>query len=84
MLHRITELSVKAANGTNTEEDRQYIQKEVNQLMAEIDRISETTQYNEQLLFQPQVNRTGTFMTREEAMAELSAGVFKMLKKYLI
>lgn len=36
MLHRITELSVKAANGTNTDEDRQYIQKEVNQLIPNI------------------------------------------------
>ena len=51
MLHRITELSVKAANGTNDAKDRQFIQKEVNQLLVEIDRVSETTTFNEQRLF---------------------------------
>lgn len=52
MLHRITELAVKSANGTNSGEDRQYIQKEVEEILAEIDRISETTTFNERLLFQ--------------------------------
>ena len=52
MLHRITELSVQSANGTNTAEDRQYIQKEIDQLLAEIDKISDTTTFNERLLFQ--------------------------------
>lgn len=52
MLHRITELSVKSANGTNTDEDRQYIQNEVDEILTEIDRISETTTFNERPLFQ--------------------------------
>ena len=47
ILHRITELSVKSANDTNTAEDREYIQKEVQQLIKEIDRVSETTTFNE-------------------------------------
>lgn len=51
MLHRISELSVKAANGTNTDTDRQYIQKEVSQIITEIDRIAETTEFNEIKLF---------------------------------
>lgn len=51
MLHRITELAVKAANGTNCEEDRQYIQEEVNQLLTEIDRIGDTTTFNERPVF---------------------------------
>ena len=46
MLHRMTELSVKAANGTNTPADRQAIQEEINQLSAEITRIGKSTQYN--------------------------------------
>ena len=33
MLHRITELSVKSANGTNSEQDRQYIQEEISQIL---------------------------------------------------
>ena len=43
MLHRITELSVKAANGTNSPQDRQAIQQEINEILAEIDRIGDTT-----------------------------------------
>lgn len=51
MLHRITELSVQAANGTNTEEDRQAIQQEINQILEEIDRISDATTFNDQPIF---------------------------------
>jgi len=51
MLHRITELSVQAANGTNTEEDRQAIQKEINQILQEIERVSDATTFNEQPIF---------------------------------
>lgn len=51
MLHRISELSVKSANGTNTDEDREYIQQEVAQLVREINRIGETTSFNEIKLF---------------------------------
>ncbi len=51
MIQRISELSVKAANGTNTDEDRAYIQQEVGQLITEIDRIAETTTFNEIRLF---------------------------------
>ena len=51
MLHRITELSVKSANGTNSEQDRQYIQEEINQILQEIDRIGETTSFNNIKLF---------------------------------
>lgn len=46
MLHRMTELSVKAANGTNTEEERQAIQKEINQISSEITRIGKSTTFN--------------------------------------
>ena len=46
MLDRLTELSVQSANGTNSEEDRQAIQAEVNEILSEIDRISETTDFN--------------------------------------
>ena len=40
------ELSIQAANDTNSQKDREYLQDEVNQLIREIDRISETTQFN--------------------------------------
>ncbi len=50
MLQRMNELAVKAANGTNSSDDREYIQNEVDQLISEIDRVSETTKFNETYL----------------------------------
>ncbi len=50
MLQRMNELAVKAANGTNSENDRSYIQNEIDQLTTEIDRVSETTKFNETYL----------------------------------
>ncbi len=50
MLQRMNELAVQAANGTNSESDRQSIQDEVDQLITEIDRVSETTKFNETYL----------------------------------
>lgn len=46
MLQRMRELSVQAANGTATDDDRAQLQKEVDQLKEEINRISETTEFN--------------------------------------
>ncbi|MBD5529305.1 MAG: hypothetical protein HDR02_13010 [Lachnospiraceae bacterium] len=46
MLHRGTELSVKAANGTLQDEDRSYIQREIAQIKEEIDKISDRTTFN--------------------------------------
>ena len=50
MLQRMNELAVKAANGTNQTEDQSYIQKEVNNLISEIDRVSTTSTFNEKKL----------------------------------
>ena len=50
MLQRMNELAVKAANGTMSENDRTYIQNEVDQLTTEIDRVAETTKFNETYL----------------------------------
>ena len=50
MLQRMNELAVKASNGTNSEDDRNYIQDEIDQLLTEIDRVAETTKFNETYL----------------------------------
>lgn len=50
MLHRMEELSTQAANGTNSKKDRDAIQSEISQLTTEIDRVSETTMFNETYL----------------------------------
>ena len=47
MLQRMNELANQAANGTQSETDRQYIQDEISQLTTEIDRVAETTKFNE-------------------------------------
>ena len=46
MLDRMVELTVQAANGTNSSFDRSAIQKEIDQLKKEINRVQETTQFN--------------------------------------
>jgi flagellin len=58
ILNRMRELAVQAANGTNTDADREEIQKEINQLVEEISRIADTTQFNNQNLLD------GEFATR--------------------
>jgi flagellin len=50
MLQRMNELAVKAENGTMTTNDRNYVDKEVQQLMSEIDRVASTTTFNEKNL----------------------------------
>ena len=47
MLQRMNELAVQSSNGTNSSDDRQAIQDEVDQLTTEIDRVAETTKFNE-------------------------------------
>ena len=46
ILQRMRELTIQAANGTETDEDRGNIQDEISQLQDELDRISETTEFN--------------------------------------
>lgn len=56
MLQRIRELSVQAANGTNSYSDRQSIQDEIDQLTQEVDRISTDTEYNKKTLLDGSTN----------------------------
>lgn len=50
ILQRMRELAVQASTDSNTDNDRTELQKEVNQLVKEIDRISNTTEFNSQKL----------------------------------
>ena len=59
ILQRIRELAVQAANDTNNSADRQSIQAEVSQLVSEIDRIAETTNFNGNNLID------GSFLSRD-------------------
>ena len=50
MLQRMNELATQASNGTNSQLDRDAIQAEIDQLTTEIDRVAETTKFNETYL----------------------------------
>jgi flagellin len=72
MLQRMNELAVKSANGTNSADDRQYIQDEIDQLTTEIDRLSETTKFNEAYLLKGDSTTTdkATFIQSGYAVAK--------------
>ena len=74
MLQRMNELAVKAANGTNSEDDRNYIQDEVNQLIKEIDRVSTTTKFNETYLLKGDDTVKFTAPTTDLTATEGTAG----------
>ena len=57
MLQRMRELSVQAANGTNTTEDRASIQSEMDQLQMEITRVAENTEFNTKPLLDGTIDR---------------------------
>ncbi|MBQ7944868.1 MAG: flagellar hook protein [Lachnospiraceae bacterium] len=61
MLQRMNELVVQAANGTNSVTDRQYIQDEIDQLISEVDRVSQTTKFNEIYLLEGDPEGTVTY-----------------------
>ena len=56
MLQRMNELAVQASNGTNSQTDRDAIQSEIDQLTTEIDRVAETTKFNETYLLKGDAN----------------------------
>ena len=83
MLQRMNELAVKAENGTLTTTDREYIDSEVQQLISEIDRVADTTTFNEMNLLDGSVTDCGlqvgsendqkiTFSIKEMSAAGLS------------
>ena len=64
MLQRMNQLAVQSANGTNSDSDRKAIQDEIDQLTTEIDRVAETTKFNETYLLKgdSQTASKATFM----------------------
>ncbi len=70
MLQRVNELSVQSANGTNSLSDRQAIQAEVSEIINEIDRVSETTKFNEIYLF-----RSGSSIKKNSEIVDELLGI---------
>ncbi|MBQ5386873.1 MAG: flagellin [Lachnospiraceae bacterium] len=78
MLQRMRELSVQAANGTMSENDRAAIQKEIDNLVEEVDRISEATEFNTKTLLDGSLsNRVyGDHFTRPTPSSTVEAGFY--------
>ena len=68
ILHRLRELSVQAANGVYTQEDRQQIQVEVSQLVDEINRIASHAQFNGMNML------TGSFSRESDTIMQFQVG----------
>ena len=68
MIQRMNELAVQAANGTNSASDREAIQNEIDQLTTEIDRVAETTKFNETYLLKGDGtgNKTSMILTPKD------------------
>lgn len=84
MLHRMTELSVQSANGTNSESDRAAIQKEIHQIIEEIDRIHTTAKFNEMYLFDGTDPMAGEGNTMGGLVESVSADAGAMKEAYKI
>ncbi len=90
MLQRMNELTVKAANGTYTTTQKQYIADEINQLVSEIDRVATTTKFNDQKVLQGS-NKLGTasapksflFQVGNESNETLSVQISNMKASFL-
>lgn len=82
MLQRINELSVKAANGIMTDDDRATVQDEVKQLKEEITRISDVTEFNGQKLLNGEYDLKGYTNKQEVKVNYYSTDV--PVKEYTI
>ncbi len=75
ILQRMNELAIQSANGTNSDSDREQIQLEIDQLVQELDRIAETTQFNAQNLLDGSFAYKGYTNTENVKVMSYSDGV---------
>ena len=80
MIQRMRELSVQAANGTNSDAEREAIQQEIDSLLSEIDRVSQTTEFNKINLLDGTLDcRTyGNNATRIATSNTVAAGIYRL------
>jgi len=74
ILQRMRELAVQASNDTNNDDDRGQIQKEIDQLISEIDRIGNTTEFNTKKLINGGANVSGTVGTKLKGYVKIVGG----------
>lgn len=75
ILQRMRELAVQAANGTYTLDDRKSIQKEIDQLQAEIKRISTDTEFNTKTLLDGSIDNMSYSDNKYVKLVSLTDGV---------
>jgi flagellin len=75
ILQRMRELATQASNGTNTDQDRDAIQKETNQLSSEINRIGNTTQFNTKSVLKGTNQPATTTAAQNTTLAQGETGV---------
>ena len=84
ILQRMRELAVQAANDTNTDDDRIEIQKEIDQLKSEIDRIGNTTEFNTKRLVDGTLSQKadltagGTNLVSAKAVNPMDEGIYEV------
>lgn len=74
ILQRMRELAVQSANDTNVDADRSAIQNEIDQLVTEIDRIGDTTEFNTRKLLNGGANVSGTYAVGAAGALEVVGG----------
>ena len=75
ILARMRELAVQGANETYAEEDRDAMQDEITQLQAEINRISETTDFNGRKLLNGELNKKGYVDVETLSIVEIGGDI---------
>jgi len=80
MIQRMRELAVQAANGTNSDSERETIQKEIDSLLTEIDRVADTTEFNNINLLNGSLdNRTyAEHATRIQTSNTVPEGIYRL------
>jgi len=73
ILQRMRELAVQAANDTNTNDDRAEIQKEIDQLISEINRISTDTEFNTKKLLNGDMGKSAQQISGDAVLTNLMA-----------
>ena len=78
MLQRMTTLATQAANGTYNQEARDSIQKEVTALSKEIDRIAESTEYNDVHMLKPETKEVEATLGTEATDSKAGAATIDL------
>ena len=83
LFQRVRELSIKAYNGTNSKSDREMIQDEIDQCIDEVDRIFETTKFNDIYVFHNGQEIEGIYLDTTPYTVTQQISVYKEMPSWL-